>query len=179
MQLDVKDFYRAMAPRLTVLVSTADAQGNHNAAPFSFCSPISIDPPLLMVSAAFKRHTLANIRETNEFVVNVPGELLVAAVQKCGEPLPKGESEIFAAGLAPGTSEMVKAPFIQEAVAYFECCLEWEKDAGDHTIVVGRVLKVVVKDEFWVDSAFDFQNALPVLHVGGPTFTVGDRLIIA
>jgi flavin reductase (DIM6/NTAB) family NADH-FMN oxidoreductase RutF len=179
MNLDVNHFYRAMAPRLTVLVSTADSQGNHNAAPFSFCSPISTDPPLLMISSAFKRHTLANIRETGEFVVNIPGELLVAAVQKCGDPLPKGESEIFAAGLAPGTSEFVGAPYIQDAVAYFECRLEWEKDAGDHAVVVGRVLKAVVKDEFWNDDSFDFQDALPVLHVGGRTFTVGDRMIIA
>ena len=174
-----KDWYRAMAPRLTVLVSTADAEGNHNAAPFSFCSPVSADPPLLMISSAFKRHTLANIRETREFVVNIPGELLVAAVQKCSDPMPKGESEIFASGLAPGTSETVKAPFIQDGVAYFECRLEWEKEAGDHVIVVGRVLKAVVKDEFWVDGSFDFLNALPVLHVGGRTFTVGDRLILA
>jgi flavin reductase (DIM6/NTAB) family NADH-FMN oxidoreductase RutF len=177
MKLELNQWWRVMAPRLTVLVSTADKDGNHNAAPFSFCMPVSIDPPLLAIASAHKRDTLANIRETGQFVVNVPGEMLVAAVEKCGQPFPKGESEIIASGLAPGKSETINAPFVQEAVAYFECALEWEKDAGDHVIVVGRILNAVVKDEFWTEDGFAFQDAMPLLHLSGRNFTAGDRLI--
>ncbi len=178
MKLELKDFYRVMSPRLTVLVSTADKDGRHNAAPFSFCMPVSIDPPLLAIASAHKRHTLANIKETGQFVVNIPGEMLVAAVEKCAEPLPKGESEIIASGLAPGRSETIGAPFIQDAVAYFECALEWVKDAGDHEVVVGRVLNAVVKDEYWSEDGFAFQEAMPLLHLSGRNFTAGDRLIM-
>jgi flavin reductase (DIM6/NTAB) family NADH-FMN oxidoreductase RutF len=168
-----------MAPRLTVLVSTIDGEGNQNAAPFSFCMPVSVDPPLLTIGIAHKRHTLANIRETKQFVVNVCGEWLVAAVWKCSDPIPKGHSEFTHTGLLPGECEKVKAPYVMDSAAYFECELEWEKDAGDHVVVVGRVVNAVVKDEFWVEDQLDFQTALPLLHLGGRRFTVGEREIIS
>jgi len=179
MKLDMKDWYRAMAPRLTVLVTTIDAEGNHNAAPFSFCMPVSADPPLIAISSAHKRHTLANIRATKEFVVNIPGEWLVAAVWKCADPLPKGESELAYTGLRPGDCEFVKAPYVRDCIAHFECELEWEREAGDHVIVVGRVVNAIVKDELWVDGALDFPNALSLLHLGGRRFTVAEREIIS
>ncbi len=179
MKLEIKDWYRAMAPRLTVLVSTIDGEGNHNAAPFSFCMPVSVDPPLVAIASAHKRHTLANIRETKQFVINIPGEWLVAAVWKCADPLPKGESELVATGLTAGESEFVKAPYIADCAVYFECELAWEKDAGDHVVVVGRVLNAVVKDEFWVDGKLNWQEALPLLHIGGRHFTVAEREIIS
>ncbi len=179
MKLEPKQWYRAMAPRLTVLVTTVDKEGNHNAAPFSFCMPVSVDPPLVAIASAHKRHTLANIRETKQFVINIPGEWLVAAVWKCADPLPKGQSELEHTGLRPGQSEKVAAPFVVDSAAYFECELEWEKDAGDHVIVVGRIVNAVVKDEFWANGELDFRTALPLLHLGGRRFTVGEREIIS
>jgi flavin reductase (DIM6/NTAB) family NADH-FMN oxidoreductase RutF len=179
MKLDSNVWYRAMAPRLTVLVSTADKDGRTNVAPFSFCMPVSMEPPLIAVSMAPKRHTLANIRETGEFVVNLPGEWLVAAVWKAGDPIPKEESEFDHTGLRPGAAETVKVPFVKDCTGYFECKTEWERDAGDHVVVVGRVTNAVVKDELWVDGDLDFQNALNLLHLGGRRFTVAEREIIS
>lgn len=170
--------YRFMAPRLTLLVSTIDKAGATNCAPFSFCMPVSADPPMAAIASAHKRHTLANIRETKEFVLNLPPEELVAAVWLCGNPFPKGVSEITEAGLTPVASKMVAPPRLAECAAWFECRLEWEKDAGDHSIVVGRIVAAEVKDEFVEDGGFAFEVAKPLLHLGGVRFTVGERRIL-
>ena len=68
MLIELDKWYKIMAPRTTVLVSTVDAQGRTNAAPFSFVMPVSGKPPILAVAMAPTRHTLANIKETGDFV---------------------------------------------------------------------------------------------------------------
>ena len=180
MKIETKKWYRFMAPRLTVLVSTCDKEKRANAAPFSFCMPVSVDPPLLAIASAFKRHTLANIRETKQFVINIPGEDQLEGLWKCSEPLEKGEDEIAYAGLTPVSSRIVHPPCIAECAAWFECELEWEKDAGDHVIVVGRVVNAEARDEFVMENGgFNIAAAKPLLHVGGRNFTIGERRVTA
>jgi len=180
MKIETKKWYRFMAPRLTVLVSTCDKEKRANAAPFSFCMPVSVDPPLLAIASAVKRHTLANIRETKQFVINIPGEDQLEGLWKCSEPLEKGEDEIAYAGLTPASSRIVHPPCIAECAAWFECELEWEKDAGDHVIIVGHVVNVEARDEFVMeDSGFNITAAKPLLHVGGHNFTIGERRVVA
>ena len=68
---DVKDFFKVMAPRLTVLVTTMDSKGRADVAPFSFVAPVSFDPPLLMISVGTNKHSYWNITQKKEFVVNI------------------------------------------------------------------------------------------------------------
>ncbi|MFH1736890.1 MAG: flavin reductase, partial [Actinomycetota bacterium] len=87
--------------------------------------------------------------------------------------------EIAYAGLTPASSSLVHPPCIAECAAWFECELEWEKDAGDHVIIVGRVVNAEARDEFVKDGGFDFAVAKPLLHVGGRNFTIGERRVVA
>jgi len=177
MELQGHEFYRFMAPRLTLLVSTCDKEGNPNAAPFSFVMPVSINPPLAAISTAHKRHTLANIRETGQFVLNLPIESIIEKLHVCSDPFDKGVNEIKEAGLTEMKSVVVKPPRVEECAAWFECELEWEKEAGDHVIVIGKIVKAEVKDEFMKDGAFDLAGAKPLLHVTGTNFALAERIV--
>ncbi|HDP69570.1 MAG TPA: flavin reductase family protein [Actinobacteria bacterium] len=178
MRLEKEKFYRILAPRTTVLISTVDKDGNANAAPFSFVMPVSSNPPLVAFASAPRRDTLANIRETKEFVLNVPSEDVLERLWICSEKFPKGISEIEQASLTEMKSSIVSVPRIEESIGWLECVFEFEKEAGDHVIVVGRIKDVEVKDIFMKDGNLDIPKARPVLHVTGETFSFAERMRI-
>lgn len=162
MQIDLAKWYKILAPRATVLVSTVDAQGNSNAAPFSFVMPVSTKPPVIAIAMVATRHTLANIRETGDFVVNLAGEKLLTQLMVCARPLPRGTSEIKEAGLHEEKAKAVSSPRIKECFAWFECKLREIVEAGDHLIVLGDIVTA--------ESAADQAAAKLLLHIGGPDF---------
>ena len=179
MEVALSGYYEIMSPRCTVLISTADKHGNANAAPFSFVTPVSVDPPLLLFAAAPQRHTLANARETGDFVLNIVPEHLLDKLMLCSKAFPQGVSEIAETGLTERPSKKVKAPSIEECAGWIECRYESEHEAGDHILVIGRVVHAECKDEFSEHQMFDVAKARPVLHVKGRRFVPAERVIEA
>ena len=177
MEIKLTSFHELLAPRFTALISTIDKEGRTNAAPFSLVSPISFDPPLAFFSAAPKRHTLANVRETSEFVLNVVPESLIDKLWICSKPFDKGVNEITEAGLTERKSKIVKPPSVEECAGWIECRFEWEKEAGDHIIVVGQVVHAECKDEYTKEGTFDIAKTKPLMHIRGKRFATSDRVI--
>lgn len=177
MKVKAENFYEILSPRCTVLISTQDREGRPNAAPFSFVMPVSTNPPLVVFSAAPQRHTLANVRETGEFVLNVVPEQLLDRLWICSRPFPEGVNEIREAGLTERKSTIVKAPGIEESIGWVECQAEFEQPAGDHVLVVGRVVHAECKDEFMKGEQFDVARAKPVMHIRGRRFGVAERML--
>ena len=178
MKIDTKRFYRVLAPRPAVLISTVDGKGKVNAAPFSFVMPVSMNPPLLAFSAGHDRDTLANIMETGEFVVNIPPEEILDKLWICSKGFPRGVNELGEAGLTAKESERVKPPHVEECIAWLECKLEFEKDAGDHVIVVGKVLDAGVREGILKENGnLDVKKARALMHLGGTEFAVAERAV--
>lgn len=177
MEFERGAFLEVLSPRCTVIVSTIDKNGNPNAAPFSFVTPISIDPPMVALGVFPNRDTLANIRETCEFVLNLVPEELLGQMIVTARAFPKGVNEIKEAGLTESKSKVVKAPRIQECSAWIECKLDCEYEAGDHIIVIGRVAHVECKDLFFADGGFDVVKAKPVMHIRGRRFAIATRAV--
>lgn len=177
MKVKPENFYEILSPRCTALISTIDRKGRPNAAPFSFVAPVSSNPPLVLFSSAPKRHTLANVRETGEFVLSIVPERLLDNLWICSKPFPSGVSEIKESGLTERKSTAVRPPGIQECVGWIECQMEFEQEAGDHILVVGKVLYVECKDESSKQGRFDVSGAKPVMHISGRRFAVAERTI--
>jgi len=170
-------FHEILSPRCTVLITTCDKEGRPNAAPYSFVTPVSIDPPLVLFSAKQQRHTLANVRETGEFVLNIVPEELLDNLWICSKAFPGGVNEISESGLTERKSKMVGVPGIEECLGWLECKLEFERESGDHILVVGRVVNAEYKDAFCSEGRFDVSKAKPVMHISGRKFAVGERII--
>jgi flavin reductase (DIM6/NTAB) family NADH-FMN oxidoreductase RutF len=119
MKIELSNWYKLLAPRAVVLISTVSKEGISNAAPFSFVMPVSVEPPLIAFSSLPEHHTVSNIRETGDFVVNVPGVDMVNQLWTCGEDFPKGVSEIEKAHLTEQKSKKIKSPRVAEAIAHF------------------------------------------------------------
>lgn len=156
--LDAVERYRlligAVVPRPIAWVSTVDAQGRVNLAPFSFFNGVTASPPTLMISIGYRpqtKDTLANLRATNEAVVHlVPAHLLAQCHQSGGEYAP-GVSEAEQLSLATTPASQVRPPRLVEAEVAMECRLLQEVAIGDPaapaTVVFLQILCAHIADE--------------------------------
>ncbi|MBU0567651.1 flavin reductase family protein [bacterium] len=179
MELELSNWYKILAPRSTVLISTMNKEGRPNAAPFSFCMPVSSKPPLVAFSSAPKRHTLSNIRATKEFILNLPGEKMLSGLWICAKPFAPGINEIEEAGLTEEKGKKVSVPRIKEAFGWIECLFKSEIEAGDHFIVIGEVVFAEIKEEGCLCKTgnLDLKKVSPLLHLGGNEFGLAKSVV--
>lgn len=170
MMINTNKYHKLLA-RPVVIISTISKNGISNAAPFSFNSPISFDPPLYGFSCMPRHHTWKNIEETKEFVVNIVGKDFGPLMHILEHKFPYEVSKIEKAGLTEMPSKKVKPYRIKEAIAWIECKLDKAIELGDHQWIVGRVLYVEVKEEFWRE-VINVEKASPLFHISGEFFAV-------
>jgi flavin reductase (DIM6/NTAB) family NADH-FMN oxidoreductase RutF len=173
--LDLGSFYRVVAPRPTIIITTINHKGEVNAAPFSFTMPVSVDPPLIAVASVPRHHTYLNIEETGEMVINIPHKDILKELWVTGEKFPHGVNEIEKAGLTQKESVKVSPPFIEECIAHLECKVEKTLKCGDHNLIIGKIVKVGVREDALKDGLLDVERIKPILHLGGKDFVVGDH----
>lgn len=174
--MEINRFYKAFAPRLTVLVTTIDGKGKENAAPLSFVMPVSMDPPLFAISSSHGGDTLKNIQETGQFVVNLLPEENLKQLYECGKGYDSEINELEKAQLETIQSKEISPPRVKEALCAIECALCQEAIAGDHVILVGEVVMFhKQKDVFDKNSQLDIEKARVPLHLTGKKFAVAER----
>jgi len=161
---------RLLHPKLTVLLTCADKEGAANIITLAWTMPVSINPPLLVVSISPKRHSYKLIKETKEFVVNIPTMKLVKETLFCGRKSGKEFDKFKETKLTPLPAKTVKAPIIKECKAHLECKLYKQIPAGDHTLFVGEILAAYA-DEKAFTNKYNLQKTKLIFHVGGNEFT--------
>jgi len=131
---------------------------------------------LVAITSAYNRDTLRNIRETKEFILNIPGIELAEQVMFCAKSLPPEVNEIKAAGLTESQGAKVKVPRITECLGWIECVLEKEIPGENYVITLGKVLHAEVKDEYCQGNGFDLSRFRP-LYSGweGKMMTICER----
>ena len=113
-------------PLPVVLISTISKNGVNNAAPWSCVTPVLRPLDEVLIASWLVRDTLENIRQTGEFVINVPPAGMEEAVMICAKSFPPEVDEIEKAELKPRKSIVVKSPGIQGCLAWAECVVEEE-----------------------------------------------------
>jgi flavin reductase (DIM6/NTAB) family NADH-FMN oxidoreductase RutF len=121
-----------------VLISTISENGVRNAAPWSNITPILRPLEEIVLASWLNRDTLDNIRETGEFVVNVPTADMAVAVKVCSRNYPPEVDEFEEAGLLPHPSAKVAPPGIEGCIAWMECKLVGEILRERFSLIVGR-----------------------------------------
>ncbi|WP_300671881.1 flavin reductase family protein [Desulfoluna sp.] len=149
----LKPFMReGIMPLPVSFISTISKEGIRNIAPYSCIMPVLRPLDLICFASAEKRDTLINIRETGEFVINLPGidfEEKVIPTAKMSAP---EIDEYELAHLEEKPSQTIKAPGIQGCYAWMECRLEKEFKEANYSLVMGKVLRLEVKDEVLDDN---------------------------
>lgn len=127
----------AVSPRPIAFVSSVDKAGNGNLSPFSFFNMFSMNPPMLVFSPSRRvrdnseKHTLENIREVDELVINIVNYAMVQQTSLASCDYPKGVDEFVKSGFTPIASQHVKAPRVAESPVAFECKVKQIISLGD------------------------------------------------
>ncbi len=158
-QTNALDVYRLLisvvTPRPIAWVTSVDAEGRVNLAPFSFFNVFGADPPVVVFAPNRKRNgskkdTLHNVETTGEFVVNAAVADLAEQVNLSSTELPAGESEVELTGLSVLPSMKVKPPRLAESPVNLECLLRQVIPIGDGplsaNLVIGEVVMIHVAE---------------------------------
>ncbi len=135
-----------VVPRPIALVTSLDAAGRLNAAPYSFFAVMAIDPPLLAIGVlphaeGRLKDTGANVLATGELVVNLVSGRLAEAMNLTCIDAPPGVDEAALAGLATLPSERVTPPRLADSPVAFECRLHQAIEPGpNQAILLARIL---------------------------------------
>ena len=187
LSLDVKDLSvveiqnwlgYAVAPRPICFASTIDKAGNVNLSPFSFFNIFSSNPPVCVFSPSRRvrdnttKHTLENVLEVPEVVINMVNYSMVQQTSLASTEYAKGINEFVKAGFTPIKSELVKPPRIKESPVQLECVvtqvipLGTENGAGN--LVLAEV-KMIHIDEtiLGADGKIDQHKIDLVARLGG------------
>ena len=128
-------------PLVIVTAGDPDKPGRRGGMTAAWVSRVSWDPPLVAVATAPKRFTLELVKERGEFVINVVGpSLKEAAFGVFGSVSGRQVDKFERSGVRMMKAKSVTAPALADAVIAIECKLEKMMEAGDHTIVIGRVV---------------------------------------
>jgi flavin reductase (DIM6/NTAB) family NADH-FMN oxidoreductase RutF len=147
----------AVSPRPIAFVSSIDKAGKVNLSPFSFFNMFSMNPPILVFSPSRRvrdnseKHTLENIREVDEVVINIVNYNMVQQTSLASCDFPKGVNEFHKSGLTPVSSQLVKPPRVEESPVSFECkvkqVITLGEQGGAGNLVLCEILLMHIKDE--------------------------------
>ncbi|MCD8505396.1 MAG: flavin reductase family protein [Burkholderiaceae bacterium] len=162
-----------IAPRPIGWVSTIDAQGRPNLAPYSYFNIVSAEPVLLMFASEGFKDSVRNARETGEFVYNLVTEPLKQAMNATSAALGPGENEFEFAKLGAAPSRFVKPPRVADTPAALECKVvsvtelaDMHGKLTDRHMVIGQVVGVHIADEYVVNGRFDMVKAQTIARCG-------------
>lgn len=172
MKVEVDAPTRLLHPRLTVLVTCASIEGRSNIITIAWCMPVSFNPPLVAVSISPRRYSHKLIKETKEFVINVPPAEIWRKALKCGRVSGRTVDKWKLAELTPKPARKVKPPIIEECYAHLECVLEKEIPLGDHTVFIGRVVAAYAEEDLFKEGILDVAKVSPCYHIGEDYFTL-------
>lgn len=113
------------------------------------------------------KDTLDNIRETQEFVINIVSLSLSNTMHESSKDHPPEADEFEKAGLTPAPSEVVKAPRVEEAGVSMECVLDRILPLGSDHLVIGRMVCFHVRDELYENGRIDVAALDPLGRLAG------------
>jgi flavin reductase (DIM6/NTAB) family NADH-FMN oxidoreductase RutF len=172
----------AIAPRPICFASTVDKDGNPNLSPFSFFNVFGSNPPTLIFSPARRvrdntiKHTLENVIETKEVVINVVNYAMVQQMSLASCEYPKGVNEFIKSGFTPIASEKVKPFRVKESPVQFECVvkkvIETGQEGGAGNLIICEVLLMHIADDVMTATGQIDQHKIDLVARAGSDWYV-------
>ena len=172
----------SIVPRPIALVSTTSKDGNNNVAPFSYFNGVCSNPPTIMFAPARRgwdghgKDTLINIRNNQEFVINIVSESFAEKMVKCSTDFDPDIDEFQVSGLTPESSSKVSPPKVKESKINLECKLDQIVEIGDGTagsgfVVLGTIVLFHIDDDIYEDGHILLDKLEPLGRLAGNWYT--------
>jgi flavin reductase (DIM6/NTAB) family NADH-FMN oxidoreductase RutF len=167
----------SVVPRPIAWVSSVDAAGVANLAPFSYFMAITDEPPTIAFSCSPRagqwKDTLRNVEAAGEFVVNVVDDERAEPMNLSSGDYPPETDEFAVTGLTPAPSLVVKPPRVAEAPINMECTVARILPVGKAHLVVGEIVQWHIRDDVY-DAAtgrLDMHRLRPVGRLTGNLYS--------
>ncbi|KAA9008057.1 flavin reductase family protein [Histidinibacterium aquaticum] len=167
-------FNAIVTPRPIGWISTRGTTGD-NLAPYSFFNAVAYTPPQVMFASTSTKEdrgdtkdSVAQIRESGVFAVNIVSYALRHAMNASSASLPADQDEFAHAGLEKAQCETIDCPYVAEAPAVLECKLtQIVQLPGEANFVsFGEVVGVHIRDELLDEGFLDITRYQPLTRLG-------------
>lgn len=180
-----KQYYlqHIVAPRPVCFASTISREGKVNLSPFSFFNLFSSNPPIVIFSPARRlrdnttKHTLENVLEVPEVVVNIVTYDMVQQTSLASCEFPKGVNEFTKAGFTEEPATMIRPPMVKESKLKMECKVIEVKplgaEGGAGNLVICEVLRMHIDDSLLdANKKMDQRKINHIARLGGDWYCV-------
>jgi len=172
----------SIVPRPIAFVSTRSKDGKNNVAPFSYFNGVCSKPPTIMFAPARRgwdgeeKDTLINIRDTEEFVVNIVSEPFAEKMVMCSTDFDSDVDEFIESNLTPVPSQKIAPSRVGEAKVSFECKLNQIVEIGDGTagsgfVVIGSIVLFHIDDDVYDNGRILLNKLQPLGRLAGNWYT--------
>ena len=172
----------SIVPRPIALVSTISKGNINNVAPFSYFNGVCSNPPTIMFAPARRgydgktKDTLNNIRETNEFAINIVSEEIVEPMVACSTDYSDEIDEFKISDFTPIQCDKILAPRVEESKVVFECKLNTIIEIGPSKpgggfVVIGEIVLFHINDDVFKDGKIDLSLLNPVGRLSGNNYS--------
>jgi flavin reductase (DIM6/NTAB) family NADH-FMN oxidoreductase RutF len=176
-------FKALVAPRPIGWITSVDAAGAINLAPYSFFNAFASRPPIVGFASEGWKDSVSFVAETGEFVCNIVTFDMRQQMNATSAPLPRGVSEFAAAGLDMEPSALVKPPRVKGIAAALECkrlhtvaLKDLDGAAIDRWLVLGQVVGIHIDERFVRDGKVDTALMQPIARCGYNEYAVVDKV---
>lgn len=164
-------------PVPAVMVSLRDKAGKSNIITIAWTGTICSDPPMAYISVRKNRASYPMLVESGEFVINLPSEELVRALDYCGVRSLDQVDKWKEMNLHEGEASVVTAPTIEEAPVSIECKVTQVLPLGTHDMFLAEVVAVDVDDRYIDEKgAFHMDQVGLVAYSHGDYMSLGEKL---
>jgi flavin reductase (DIM6/NTAB) family NADH-FMN oxidoreductase RutF len=166
-------FNAIIAPRPIGWISSRDAKGNVNLAPYSFFNAFCYHPPIIGFSSTSKKDSVHNIEETGEFVWNLATMDLAKQMNATAAHVARDVNEFAIAGLTAVPGKLVNVPRVVESPVSFECkvsqIIQLQGANGEKAqawLTLGEVVAVHIDKAMIKDGVYQTALARPIVRAG-------------
>lgn len=166
-----------LSPVPAVMVTCQGANTRPNIITISWAGTVCSEPPMLSISVRPDRYSYEMIKETGEFVVNVPDRRVTKEADLCGVISGRDRDKFHETGLTQGRAETVKPPIIMECPINIECKVAQTIELGSHVMFIANVTSIQVSEHLIDDQGrLQSDKAAIVGYAHGHYYQLGKKI---
>jgi len=169
--------WTALFPCPVVLVTCVDATGKPNIITLAWAGTVCSEPPTIALGIRPTRYSHKLIKDSKEFVVNIPTTKIIIESDYCGVNSGKNVNKFSETKLTQEQATKVKSPLIKECPVNMECILKDVNSLGAHDIFLGEIVQVHVDEDILDEKGkIDFTKADPFVFNQGEYWNIHKKL---
>jgi flavin reductase (DIM6/NTAB) family NADH-FMN oxidoreductase RutF len=163
-------------PLPAVMVSCRDKAGKDNIITLAWVGTVCSEPPMVSISIRPGRFSSHMVKETGEFVINLPTRELLEIMDYCGSRSGRHEDKFEHLGIEKAEASKVNVPIIKASPVNIECRVKHMLSLGSHDMFVAEVVAADVREDIVSNHKIDFNKLDLIAYVGTTYFSLGDIL---